>query len=295
MDARYEEKTFESYFNNELDRKTSIYFPLGQVQEGVLGLDSVAHSRGWFLWRKLGYPFWLSPQFSGVELREIAHEMEHYLGRGVKNIPTMKVNLLFQYKRPQYITMSSGSEWHLWNQKYFRYDLYTQQHTLLSHIETKFGNDAVVLYAAPSVVDVGDLVNLKRAGSIIDHTNFRRARELDGHHRNTYIKAGTYSQACSEPEMIENFNLIEMIEAMEPRQSEDNVNLIINFSRQINSAMKDVEGIGYLKTAFENRMDEFRDYGLQQFVLFYSMLTMAIFREVTGCQWLIPFDGRKNA
>ena len=44
MDARYEEKTFESYFNNELDRKTSIYFPLGQVQEGVLGLDSVAHS-----------------------------------------------------------------------------------------------------------------------------------------------------------------------------------------------------------------------------------------------------------
>ncbi len=65
--------------------------------------------------------------------------------------------------------------------------------------------------------------------------------------------------------MIENFNLIEMIETMEPRQSEDNVNLIINFSRQINSAMKDVEGIGYLKTAFENRMDEFRDYGLQRF------------------------------
>ena len=28
MDARYEEKTFESYFNNELDRKTSIYFPI---------------------------------------------------------------------------------------------------------------------------------------------------------------------------------------------------------------------------------------------------------------------------
>lgn len=138
--------------------------PLAGVQEGVLGLDSVAHSRGWFLWRKLGYPFWLSPQFSGVELREIAHEMEHYLGREVKNIPTMKVNLLFQYKRPQYITMSSGSEWHLWNQKYFRYDLYTQQHTLLSHIETKFGNDAVVLYAAPSVVDVGDLVNLKGLG-----------------------------------------------------------------------------------------------------------------------------------
>lgn len=265
------------------------------MQEGILGLDSVAHSRRWLLWRKLGYPFWFSPQFSGVDLTEIAHEMERYLGREVKNIPAMKVNLLFQYKRPQYITMSTGSEWHLWNQKYFRYELYAQQHALLSHIETKFWNDAVVLYAAPSVVDVSELVNLKRAGSIIDHTNFRRARELDGHHRNTYIKAGTYSQACSEPEKIENFNLIEMIEAMKPLQSEDNDKRIISFSKQINSAMKDVEGIGYLKTAFENRMNEFRDYELQRFDLIYSMLTMAVFREVTGCQWLIPFDGRKNA
>ena len=221
--------------------------------------------------------------------------MERYLGREVKNIPAMKVNLLFQYKRPQYITMSTGSEWHLWNQKYFRYELYAQQHALLSYIEKKFGNDAVVLYAAPSVVDVSELVNLKRAGSIIDHTNFRRARELDGHHRNTYIKAGTYSQACSEPEKIENFNLIEMIEAMKPLQSGDNDKRIISFSKQINSAMKDVEGIGYLKTAFENRMNEFRDYELQQFDLIYSMLTMTVFREVTGCQWLIPFDGRKNA
>ncbi|EPL3991177.1 hypothetical protein M2010_002182 [Providencia stuartii] len=207
----------------------------------------------------------------------------------------MKVNLLLQYKRPQYITNSTGAEWHLWNQKYFRYELYAQQHALLSHIETTFGNDAVVLYAAPSVVDVDDLVTLKIANSIIDNTNFRRARELDGHHRNTYIKAGTYSQACSEPEKIENFNLIEMIEAMQPHQSEDNAQLIINFSSQINAAIENVEGIGYLKTAFENRMNESRHYELQQFELFYSMLTMSVFREVTGCQWLIPLDGQKNA
>ncbi|EKL3976787.1 hypothetical protein PRH55_000114 [Morganella morganii] len=295
MDARYEEKTFESYFNNELDRKTSIYFPLGQVQEGVLGLDSVARSNSRRLWKTLGYPFWFFQKFSGVELTTIAREMEQHLGREVKNIPAMKVNLLLQYKRPQYITNSTGAEWHLWNQKYFRYELYAQQHALLSHIETTFGNDAVVLYAAPSVVDVDDLVTLKIANSIIDNTNFRRARELDGHHRNTYIKAGTYSQACSEPEKIENFNLIEMIEAMQPHQSVDNAQLIINFSSQINTAMENVEGIGYLKTAFENRMNESRHYELQQFELFYSMLTMSVFREVTGCQWLIPLDGQKNA
>ena len=195
MDARYEEKTFESYFNTELDRKSSLYFPLGQVQEGVLGVDSVAHSRSWRLWRKLGYPFWLSPPFTGVELQHIAEEMERHLGVEVKNIPAMKVNALFQYKRPQYITMASGAEWHLWHRKYFRYDLYVEQHALLSHIEATFGSDAIVLYAAPAVEDVSDLVRLKKKNAIIANTNFRRASELNGHHRNTYIKAGTYSQA----------------------------------------------------------------------------------------------------
>ncbi|SDG42417.1 hypothetical protein SAMN05216571_1132 [Onishia taeanensis] len=258
-------------------------------------MDSVAHSRRWHLWRKVGYPFWFSPQFSGVELTEIAHEMEKYLSREVKNIPPMKVNMLFQYKRPQYITMSTGAEWHLWNRKYFRYDLYAQQHALLSHIEKKFGNDAVVLYAAPSVLDVSELVKLKRVGSIIDSTNFRRACELDGHHRNTYIRAGTYSQACSEPERIDNFSLIEMIETVEPSQLRDNDELIVNFAKKIDSAMSEVKGLGCFKTAFEDRMNEFRDYELEQFDIIYAMLTMAVFREITGCQWLIPFDGRKSA
>lgn len=294
MDAKYEEKTFESYFNNELDRKTSIYFPLGQVQEGVLGTDSVAYSRNWFMWRALGYPFWITPKFSGVQLRHVANEMEVHLCRQVKNIPAMRVNLLFQYKRPEYITKSTGSEWHLWNQKYFRYELYEQQHALLSHIEKKFGNCVLVLYAAPSIVDVSELVNLKRAGSIIANTNFRRASELDGHHKNTYIKAGTYSQACSEPEKIENFSLIEMIESAEPRISEGNQELIVNFSKRINSAMREAEGIGHLKTAFENRISEYGPYELEGFKLVYAVLTMSVFREITGCQWLIPFDGQND-
>jgi hypothetical protein len=295
MDARYEEKTFESYFNNELDKKTSIYFPLGQVQEGVLGLDSVAHSGSWMIWRKLGYPFWLSPKFSGVELTEIASEMENHLDREVKSIPSMKVNMLFQYKRPEYITMSTGAEWKLWNKKYFRYDLYAQQHALLSHLEKEFGHDAVVLYAAPCVLDVSELVKLKKASSIVDSTNFRRAQELDGHHRNTFIKAGTYSQACSEAERIDNFNLIELIEAMETNQSQDNKDLIVSFAKNVSSTMAEVEGIGYLKTAFKDRMNESIDYDLEKFELIYALLTMAVFREVTGCQWLIPFSGRKNA
>lgn len=295
MDARYEEKTFESYFNNELNRKSSLYFPLGQVQEGVLGVDSVAQSRSWHLWRTLGYPFWLSPQFKGVDLQDIAEEMEHYLDVEVKNIPAMKVNVLFQYKRPQYITRASGAEWHLWRRKYFRYELYTEQHALLSHIEAKFGSDAIVLYAAPAVEDVSNLVKLKKKNAIIANTNFRRASELNGHHRNTYIKAGTYSQACSEPQRLDNFNLLELLEDIEPPTQRENGQFLVVFAKRINEVMSEAKNIGYLGSAFADRMSEFQNLELERFKLFFAMLTMSVFREITGTQWVIPLDRETNA
>ncbi len=295
MDARYEEKTFESYFNSELDRKTSVYFPFGQVQEGVVGLDSAAHSRNWYLWRKLGYPFWFLPPFSGVELQDIAREMERFLQKEVHNIPAMKVNLLFQYKRPEFITVSSGAEWHLWNRRYFRYDLYDQQHALLSHIEATFGQDAIVLYAAPAVEDVEELVDLKKSNAIIDNTNFRRASELDGHHRNTYIKAGTYSQACSNPERLDNFDLIELIDNVEPKAQRDNGQFLLEFAARVNSSVREAKGIGYLKAAFVERMDEFKEYELERHEFFFAMLTMSVFREITGSQWVLPLHHGANA
>lgn len=54
-----------------------------------------------------------------------------------------------------------------------------------------FGNDAIVLYAAPAVENVNELVALKKKSAILSNSNFRRARELNGHHRNTYVAAGT--------------------------------------------------------------------------------------------------------
>jgi hypothetical protein len=228
-------------------------------------------------------------------LQDIAKEMERYLGKEVHNIPAMKVNLLFQYKRPEFITMSSGAEWHLWKSKYFRYSLYAEQHALLSHIEATFGQDTIVLYAAPAVKDVSDLVKLKMAGTIIDNTNYRRASELNGHHRNTYIKAGTYSQACSEPERIENFSLIKLIENAEPKAQLENGKFLVEFAKRINSSMLEAKGIGYLRTAFVDRMSQFKDYELERFSLFFAILTMSVFREITGCQWIIPLSDRPNA
>ncbi len=111
MQPPYEEKTFESYFNSELDQRSSIYFPFGQVQEGGIGADASGFSRNRWFWWHLGYPFIFHVPFGGADIREIAGEMERHLDREINNIPSIKANLLFQYKRPRLITHSRGSEW----------------------------------------------------------------------------------------------------------------------------------------------------------------------------------------
>lgn len=247
MTTYFEEKTYENYFNVELDRRSSIFFPLGQVQEGFLGFDSSANSRNRKLWRWLGYPFLFFPQFSGVELREIAHMIEHDLETYIDSLPAMKANLLFQYKRPEYIKTRFGKEWKHWKEPYFRYDIYEKQQKLLSDIENRFQNRILIVYASATARNVDELVEQKLNGSIIKSSNFTRSWDLNGHKRNTYINSGTYSIACSKPKKIENLDILLELEKLE--QIETNINIsnrqfIINFRRQMSSIISENQYYG---------------------------------------------------
>lgn len=284
MQSRYEEKTFESYFNTELDRKTSIYFPFGQVQEGGIGADASGFSRSRSLWRRLGHPYFFHAPFAGVDLREVADEMEMYLGIEIKNIPSMKANLLFQYKRPELVTTKRGSEWHHWNQQYFRYDIYKKQQELLTHIASKFGSEALVLYASPALADINDLVYAKKRGRIIEKTNFRPASDLTGHHRNTYIKAGTHSIACSEPERFEQFDLLTRLERLENIQSVGNTEFIIQFAKGVRGTVTDDILLG---KAYQSEIQAYVEAGIENYPLFFSMISMGVFRELSGVQWVL--------
>lgn len=284
MQPRYEEKTFESYFNTELDRRTSIYFPFGQVQEGGIGADAAGYSRSHWLWWRFGYPYFFRIPFNGADLREVAEEMEGHLGREIKNIPSMKANLLFQYKRPELITTKRGSEWTNWNQKYFRYDIYQEQQALLAHLASRFGGQALVLYASPALADINDLVDAKKHGCLIENTNFRLASELTGHHRNTYIKAGTYSIACSEPERFEQFDLLARLEQLESIQSVENSELVVQFAKGVRTAATEN---AFLGKAYQSELEVYTEAGIEEYPLLFSMISMSVFRELSGAQWVL--------
>ena len=287
MRATFEEKTYENYFNAELDRKTTIFFPLGQVQEGSLGFDASGFSRNRRLWRMLGHPFWFFPHFDGVELREIADEMEHFLRRILREIPRMKANIIFQYKKPEKITIPSGKEWSNWNEPYFRYDIYKEQQELLLHIHNTFGNRTLVIYASPAIIDVNKLVEVHMRGELIEKSNFKKAFEINQHHRNTYIEEGTYSIACSEPERIDDFDLIEELNNLGEKNSDNyggnyNIDFINNFRNEIESIMSENQFYSKSFTELNKSLDKFYEYKI-----LYSFLVMRNFRQLTGNQWLI--------
>lgn len=281
MKVNFEEKTYENYFNTELDGKTDIYFPLGQVQEGNLGFDSSAFSQNEHFWKYFGYPHLTYP---GVELREIADEMENFLKITIDDIPIMKSNILFQYKKPKYIKKTSGKEWLHWNQPYYRYDIYKKQQELLMQIHNSLGSKVLIIYASPAIKDVNELVKIKLKRELIENSNFRKASELNSHHRNTYVKSGTHSIACSEPERFENLDLISLLNSYNENYEREssNADFITNFSSQIDSIINENE---YFSESFSLLKKSIEEY--KQHKLLYSFLMMNIFKQITGNQWLI--------
>ena len=285
MRTNFEEKSYENYFNNELSRQSKVYFPLGQVQEGYFGFDASAFSKNRKLWRWLGYPFWFFPSFGGAELQDVADEMEHQLNIEIDHVPKMKANILFQYKKPEYIASSLGKEWYLWIQPYFRYDIYPEQQELLMHIDSHFRKKILIIYAAPAVRDINELVSIHMNSQIIEYSNFKRVADLSGHNRNTYIKAGRHSIACSEPEKIDNVNLLREFETISEKRIEkgkSNKEFIIDFRKEIVSLVNDVP----LYSSSFNQLNE-RILKWNRLELLYSFMVMSNFKLLTGLQWLI--------
>lgn len=287
MRIQYEEKTFESYFNSELDRRGIFYFPPGQVQEGSIGADAIVMSKSRWLWRRLKHPYWFRLPFEGIRYREVAEEMERYLEREIANVPEIRGNIFFQYKRSEYMVHASAEEWRYWGVPYFRYDIDPEQQSLLEHLHSKFSTQVLILYAAPAVQDVGELVDLHIGQQLISRTNFRPAHELAGHKRNTFVEPGAHSWACSQPVRLEPFGFDEAVASLRGGDTE--------IRAAVTGIARDVEEV-LLNTSFANPFRKLlSQYRLQSLgtsmPLLKAYATMSAVQQVTGLQWVITHAG----
>jgi len=298
MRVNYEEKTFEIFFNMEISNKLSACFPLGQALEGFLGADFVAMSSSVSLSKIItGDPFLLY-YCKGATLEEIIdikktflttksiHKLNSiYMGL-INKLPPMKSNLLFQYKKPEYMLTANALEWDAWNQPYYRYDLYdgdTFQHSTLVELSEKLVNIAKVVYASPAISSINELIDSYNNKNLLNETNFTDVSNLKGHGRNTYIKSGYNSIACSEYTKVESIPVDKLNKNYNSKKFNNNCDYIIYFSSTLEESMKNT----YLYEAYKSLNQN--NYEYHNFKLLYAMSKINNCLLILGLRWLLLF------
>ncbi|MBP6121501.1 MULTISPECIES: hypothetical protein [Providencia] len=284
MRAEFEEKTFENAFNAEFSYCYGLgrVYSFGQVQEGRIGLDSALYlEKNYWLHLK----FLSSPFLKGEHLPFIAERMEEFLNHRFSETFEMTVNLLLQYKRPELLTTETAGEWEHWKKPYFRYVIDENQQTLLERLSNQFGSQALVLYASPAFIKMKELQTALKNKELINKTNFCPASKLTNHHSNTYIENGSYSIACSEPEELEYFDLIQTL--TQTSQAEFDANSIIEFANTVSHIISENEIYGHY---YLYRIEQYSDF--ERYPLLFSHIRMRIFSDITGIQWGIVIQGK---
>lgn len=278
MDVGYAEKTFETFIDAELLSKYGKGWAPGQYEEGFVGFDfyfEMSAIKHFFHFRKL------FKYYRGIDITDILTYVEKKAHVILRGMPKIKTNILFQYKCPEYMTMSNASEWNNWKGAYFRFKIDSKQQKLIEDIHNSFPQ-VLVLYAAPAIKTSDELYKAAAKKKIIKNTNFTEGYKLSNHKVNTYQNAGKYSIACSEPEKIESFQLEELKDRIINENNLDNRDYYIKFAEYIKTLMnKDRDNLFAYNILLKNIINE-EDINLEEYPLINSFLIIDIFKEITG-------------
>jgi hypothetical protein len=287
MRVDYPEKAYENYFNEELGFYKTIYVPIGQNQEGILGYDTSAFSQNLFLLHLLGFRGWpyVNQIFRGVNFPSSFNGLDEIIQSEIDKLPKIKVNLLFQYKRPSINRSKNGEAWKYWGKEYFYYEIDKHQNDILIKIQCALSSHALVLYAAPALKTFTDLLVSKKNRQIIKNSNFKKASVLQGHKKNTYIKRGHYSIACSEQKEIPDIDLFEYIDEFVTNGKAINSKFIHEF---VDKTEKIILEDRYFKNKYLSLVEKYDMKNNSD--LFVSFIKMKYICDLTGLLWLIVIN-----
>lgn len=286
MKCQFEEKQFEKLMDVELFGLN--LFPVGQFFENTIGIDSAGFTHNRNFWRLFRwFPFCFFPPY-GIPLAHGLWDLENEINSDA--FPSFRCNVFLQYKRPQYISSKSASEYSSWGQNYYRYDINYKQQLILESLEKKVSQDALVLYACPAFWKFSDLWLYR--GRLVDRTNFVKAIRLLGHKRYSFIDAGATGMAHSDPEKVEAINLKEEISKFikQGEHFKRNSDFIFALDDQIAGSLSLLKEIYCLdvdrywkesKWLFENK-------------LAMSLMRISFFTFVTQLSWMVGCEGSQT-
>jgi len=195
--AEFEEKQYEVPANIELGVQHAAVFAAGQVLEAVVGYDVAAHPpQNALIWRLVG-----GNAPAGLQLVPNLWQRARVQPKSPE-LPSTYVSLIFQYKRPQYLSTSLALQWNYWGTPYFRFPILQHQQDTLAILENALGARATVRYACAAFWTYNELQTHQTAREVLDHSTFVSPSSLVGHQVWTYNAPGTAGYANPRREEI---------------------------------------------------------------------------------------------
>jgi hypothetical protein len=306
MRVGYEEKSFEIYFNIDLEKMGGICFPFGQVQEGIVGADAAAMVHRKELITLLGM-IPTAIKF-GENITEICKAAEDFANKYINgDLPSMCANILFQYKRPTFVSNSRGTESAVWSSNpYYRYRIDTPKHQLerLLNIYSMYGGNCDIVYAAPAIKTANELYETHNNHRLIENTNYVLVDKLRGHSKYTYNSPGSHGIAFSDPEKIESPNINELIGSIRERRTdteqyphnERNVQLVTDLADCLRQAFV-LQPLQNLRTNYSDdflRREDYRNERMLPYPLVKSLLDVYAITTKYKFQWGLVLSERKH-
>ena len=290
MQCKFEEKQYEAYLMRELlATKKDRLFPIGQVLEGQIGPDHGFFSRNLDFWRlwSLGMPVtWKQ----GVSLTERFWE---YLKKDVDDplFPKFKINLLVQYKRPEFITTPRGGQYPDWKQPYFRYHIDKDQQKILSMLDTRLSSQAIVTYACAAFWKRKELFESYLKQRVVADSNFVRPRRLDGHKTYSFLRGGITGKAHSKSEDVPSISLLEEIDSGLSRALEFRSNSVFlnSFAEVIRGIM--IEAAPDFKATYNLMLE---NSGSSESTFETNMVRIMAFTFLMNLSWYVGVEYREG-
>lgn len=285
--AEFEEKAFEGPLNSQLLNGNSNLFTPGQVLEAAIGFDAAMythHAGFWALWNGR-HP---TPP-PGVILTP------RWWPRSANNLsrlPSFRLNLFLQYKRPYHLTRSNAAEWQYWGRSYFRYYVIPRQQAALTACAQNLDSNGLVVYASPAFATYQELFLHIQNRSLVNATNFVETPRLNNHSRYTYVDSGNQGSAFSEPEKIESLAMKDELPSRVEKAPEipRDGNALFLADTAISAALENATEFLWWREWFEDRVRSAvvritREVGHEKFVAAYLRVTF--FTSLMGWKWLV--------
>ena len=168
---------------------------------------------------------------------------------------------------------------------YFRYEIYEKQQKILERLSETVGEKALVIYASPAFVTQKEFWENVNNETMIENSNFCKAKELQGHHKYTYIHGGRHGIAFSEPEEVDSINLKEEISKL--RELSEGASSNIEYTNKLATKLENIilESDDDLSQIYRMRLAKFRESELLASVdlkLLNSLVKINTFEDITG-------------